>query len=52
MLNLNLSIDKFRIKIWNIDLNCTIVYDNQIGVLDTAEPTMVLGGGSIVIPKQ
>lgn len=40
--------DKFRIKIWN---NATgkIVYDNQIGSPDNANPNTVIGGGSIVI---
>jgi hypothetical protein len=32
-------------------LDGTIVYDNQLGALDGAEPTTVLGGGSIVIHK-
>ncbi len=40
--------DKFRIKIWD---NGTggVVYDNQMGADDTADPTTGLGGGSIVI---
>jgi hypothetical protein len=40
--------DKFRIKIWDGE---TIVYDNQIGDLDYADPSTLLGGGSIVIHK-
>jgi hypothetical protein len=40
--------DKFRIKIWDGE---TIVYDNQIGDLDDADPLTLLGGGSIVIHK-
>ncbi len=43
--------DKFRIKIWD-KIDSTIVYDNQLGGLDDAEPTTVLGGGSIVIHKE
>ena len=44
------GVDKFRIKIWN---NATgdIVYDNQLGAADTADPTTGVGGGSIVIRK-
>jgi hypothetical protein len=41
------GIDKFRIKIW--DSADVIVYDNQTGASDTADPTTALGGGSIVI---
>jgi hypothetical protein len=40
--------DKFRIKIWDL-VTETIVYDNQIGDDDDADPTTVIGGGSIVI---
>jgi hypothetical protein len=40
--------DKFRIKIWDRATN-NIVYDNQLGVDDTADPTTVIGGGSIQI---
>jgi hypothetical protein len=42
--------DKFRIKIWDI-VTGTIIYDNQIGADDNADPTTILGGGSIVIHK-
>jgi len=38
--------DMFRIKIWDGD---EVVYDNQIGNADDADPTTVIGGGSIVI---
>ncbi|KAF0236236.1 MAG: hyalin domain-containing, partial [Prolixibacteraceae bacterium] len=40
--------DRFRIKIWH---NSTgkIVYDNQIGSPDNANPSTSIGGGSIVI---
>ncbi len=43
------GVDKFRIKIWDINNNGTIVYDNQLGASDSDTPTTVLGGGSIVI---
>jgi hypothetical protein len=39
--------DKFRIKIW--DSYGNVVYDNQMGYSDTADPTTVIQGGSIVI---
>lgn len=40
--------DKFRIKIWDKSTS-NVVYDNQIGAVDNADPTTVLGGGQIVI---
>ncbi|WP_185749101.1 vWA domain-containing protein [Humibacillus xanthopallidus] len=46
----NGSPDKFRIKIWKT-ADSTIVYDNQIGSGDTANPTTALAGGSIQIHK-
>ncbi len=44
------GVDKFRIKIWS---GGGMVYDNQVGgdKSDTADPTTVIGGGSIVIHK-
>jgi hypothetical protein len=42
--------DKFRIKIWET-ASSTIIYDNQMNADDSATPTTVLGGGSIVIHK-
>ncbi|MFC2028859.1 PKD domain-containing protein [Chloroflexota bacterium] len=44
------NIDRFRIKIWDLNSE-TIIYDNQMGALDDAEPATELGGGSIVIHK-
>jgi hypothetical protein len=41
--------DKFRIKIWDQNQGNAVVYDNQMGAPDGTDPTMVLGGGSIVI---
>ena len=40
--------DTFRIKIWNAATGA-VVYDNQAGAPDDADPTMVLGGGEIVL---
>jgi PKD repeat protein len=40
--------DKFRIKIWDKATNA-VIYDNQMGVGDTATPSTVIGDGSIVI---
>lgn len=45
------TLDKFRIKIWDKATE-NIIYDNQLGVTDSADPTTVLGGGSIVIHKE
>ncbi len=42
--------DKFRIKIWD-KATGAVVYDNQLGAADDADPATVLGGGSIVIHK-
>ena len=44
------GIDKFRIKIWN-KATGDIIYDNQMGATDTANPTTAIAGGSIVIHK-
>jgi hypothetical protein len=43
--------DKFRIKIWDIATSA-IVYDNNMGASDTADPVTVLGGGSINIQSK
>ena len=45
------GVDKFRIKIWD-KMTGTVVYDNQLGAGDDADPTTALGGGSIVIHKK
>ncbi len=42
--------DRLRMRIWRIADGITI-YDNQIDADDLADPTTVLGGGSIVIHK-
>lgn len=36
-------------KIWDKDNGDTVVYDNQIGATDGADPTTAISGGSIVI---
>jgi hypothetical protein len=38
------GVDKFRIKIWG---SGGVIYDNQMGVSDAADPTTALGGGSM-----
>lgn len=42
------GVDKLRVKIWD-RASGRIVYDNQIGVTDSANPTTSIQGGSIVI---
>jgi sugar lactone lactonase YvrE len=41
--------DKFRIKIWNDGSG--IVYDNNKGAVDNADPTIIIQEGSIIIHK-
>jgi hypothetical protein len=43
------SNDKFRIKIMDNNNNGALVYDNQLGAVDTSDPTTTLGGGNIII---
>lgn len=45
------GLDKFRIKIWD-STSDAIIYDNLMNAADDADPTTVLGGGSIVIHKK
>ncbi len=42
--------DKLRIKIWN-QATGAIIYDNQMGGADMADPTTAIAGGSISIHK-
>ncbi|MBA7593746.1 hypothetical protein ES703_00678 [subsurface metagenome] len=44
------DVDMFRIKIWDKDTDA-IVYDNQMGDADSAEPATIISGGNIVIHK-
>jgi len=43
------GVDKFRIKIWDVNDNDNVVYDNQLGDSDDADLTSAITGGSIVI---
>jgi len=45
------DVDMFRIKIWDINNNDAVVYDNEIGEDEDAPPTTPIIGGSIVIHK-
>ncbi len=42
------GVDRFRIKIWD-KATGNIVYDNQAGGTDTADPTTAIAGGNIAI---
>jgi hypothetical protein len=37
--------DRFRIKIWD-KVTGNLIYDNQLGATDTADPVTKFGGGS------
>ncbi|MFX0185949.1 MAG: hypothetical protein ACFE95_22925 [Candidatus Hodarchaeota archaeon] len=39
----------FRIKIWDKDNNDEVIYDNQLGDDDNADPTTEIDGGQIKI---
>jgi PKD repeat protein len=43
------DVDMFRIKIWDKDNNDEIIYDNQLGDEDDADPSTPIGGGNIKI---
>ncbi len=43
------DVDLFRIKIWDKDNGDMVVYDNELGGADDADPTTAIGGGSIMI---
>lgn len=48
------TVDKFRIKIWDKSDPggaVVVIYDNQIGAADDADPTTAIGEGSIKIHK-
>jgi hypothetical protein len=42
--------DKFRMKIWEVSTE-ELIYDNQLDAPEDADPTTILGGGSIVIHR-
>ncbi len=44
------GVDKFRLKIWNLDSGA-VIYDNQMGATDDADPSTAITKGSIVIHK-
>jgi hypothetical protein len=45
------GVDKFRLKIWN-EKTGAVIFDNQSGAADDAEPTTAIGAGeSISFPK-
>lgn len=48
--NDSFGVDRFRIKIWDKSTG-TVIYDNQIGDVDDAEPATEIAGGQIVIHK-
>lgn len=45
------DVDTLRIKIWDKDNGDAVVYDNQMGAADDADPDTAIQGGSIVIHK-
>jgi hypothetical protein len=45
------DVDRFRIKIWDKATD-EVIYDNQMGEDDDADPATDIGGGSIVIHKK
>ncbi len=45
------GVDKFRIKIWDLDDNNQIVFDNNLGASDDQDPITALSGGQITIHK-
>ena len=45
------DVDKFRIKIWDKDDGDAVVYDNNIGEDENADPATGIAGGQIVIHK-
>ena len=46
------AVDKFRIKIWDKENKDTIIYDNEVGIAEDAEPSTTIGGGSIIVHKE
>jgi len=44
------GVDKLRMRIWE-NISDTVVYDNQLGDVEDADASTVLGGGSIVVHK-
>jgi len=46
--NLKGGSDTFRIKVWN-KATLDVIYDNGLNAADSADPTTILGGGSVQI---
>jgi hypothetical protein len=46
----NKGSDKFRIKIWDKATDA-VVYDNQMGAVETADPSTVIENGNIVVGR-
>ena len=46
------GVDRFRIRIWDRNPGNGLVYDNELGTAEGADPTTAIGGGSIVIHKK
>jgi len=45
------GVDKFRIKIWDLDNSNELVFDNNLGMSDDDDPVTALSGGQITIHK-
>jgi hypothetical protein len=45
------DVDMFRIKIWDKDNGDAVVYDNNLGDGDDADPTTAIGKGNIIVHK-
>ena len=45
------GVDKFQIKIWK-KATSAIVFDNQMGASDTADPTTPVGNGSSIVIRK
>ena len=45
------DIDLFRIKIWDKDNGDAVVYDNQLGAGEDADPSTEISGGNIIVHK-
>jgi hypothetical protein len=45
------GVDKFRIKIWDLDDSNELVFDNNLGMSDDENPVTALSGGQITIHK-
>jgi PKD repeat protein len=46
------GVDKFRIKIWDLDNSNELVFDNNLGMSDDDDPVTALSSGTIIIHKK